>query len=74
LDPAATCVLYSEEHLAVDLSATKGGFSFLLGTGTSAANALEGGSVFDSKLFENSGATGAFTGCVGVTLSSEITA
>jgi hypothetical protein len=55
MDPAGTCVLYSEEHLAQDLSQTKGAFSFQLGTGTSQVNHLESSTSFDGKLFLNSG-------------------
>jgi hypothetical protein len=70
-DKNASCLLYSEQHLAVDLSATKGAFSLIIGNGTSAVNELEGTAAFDVKIFENSGATGAFTGCAsGVTFSS----
>src|SRR4051812_36887045 len=40
-DQADTCTLYSEQHLALDLSTSKGAFSIMIGTGTSAANSLE---------------------------------
>ncbi|MGZ3721728.1 MAG: hypothetical protein ACXVA9_02280, partial [Bdellovibrionales bacterium] len=70
LDAGAACVLYSERHLAVDLSNTKGAFSILVGGGTSPVNNLEGTALFDTKLFQNSGAVAAFTGCpAGVTLA-----
>src|SRR5690348_6357712 len=38
LDPGGTCILYSELHGNVDLSGSKGAFSLLLGSGSSASN------------------------------------
>ena len=70
-DKNATCLMYSEQHLGVDLSATKGAFSLIIGAGTSITNVLEGTTSFDSKLFENPGAVAAFTGCPsGLTLNA----
>ena len=70
-DKNSTCLMYSEQHLGVDLSATKGAFSLIIGAGTSMANVLEGTAAFDSKLFENPGAVAAFTGCPsGLTLNA----
>ncbi len=63
MDKASTCVLYSEFHLNQDLSQKAGAFSLKVGTGTSAANLLKGGSEFTSALFVNAGSTGAFSGC-----------
>src|SRR3569623_1803525 len=48
-DKNATCLMYSEQHLGVDLSASKGAFSLIIGAGTSMTNVLEGTSAFDSK-------------------------
>ncbi len=71
LDKDGTCVLYSEQHLDQDLSATKGAFSLLLGTGTSQINNLENSTSFDTKIFQNTGAVAAFAGCAsGLTLST----
>ena len=71
MDKSATCVLYSEEHLAQNLQQSRGGFSFLLGSGSSKANNLQGGSTFSWQLFYNSGAVAPFTGCAGgLTLAS----
>src|SRR3954470_4675359 len=42
LDKNATCVLYEESHLALDLSHTNGDFSFDLGSGTSRTNFVSG--------------------------------
>ena len=70
-DKSATCLMYSEQHLGVDLSTTKGAFSLIIGSGTSMTNVLEGTTAFDSKLFENPGAVAAFTGCPsGLTLNA----
>src|ERR1700722_14064848 len=70
-DKNATCMLYSEQHLAQNLSQTKGAFSLIIGGCTSPVNNLEGSAAFDDKLFANSGATGSFTGCAGgVTFNS----
>ena len=40
LDKAAACVLYREVHLGEDLSSTKGGFSLLIGRGSSIQNLI----------------------------------
>ncbi|NJL24383.1 MAG: hypothetical protein HC902_03875, partial [Calothrix sp. SM1_5_4] len=48
-DKAATCMLYSEEHLGENLSNTRGGFSLLLGGGTSADNRLQGSAVMTRR-------------------------
>ena len=70
-DKNATCLMYSEQHLGVDLSATKGAFSLIIGAGTSMTNVLESTTAFDSKIFENPGAVAAFTGCPsGLTLNA----
>jgi hypothetical protein len=72
LDASGSCVLYSESHLAQDLSASKGGFALQIGQGSSKVNNLDGASpnALSSKIFQNSGATGAFTGCAaGVNLN-----
>lgn len=65
MDSGSSCVLYSEQHTGVDLSATNGAFSLKVGTGTSKQNFLAGSAVFTKQLFENKGATGAFSGCAG---------
>src|ERR1700722_8610260 len=64
-DKNATCLLYSEQHLAQNLNQTKGAFSLIIGGGTSQVNNLQGTTTFDNKIFFNSGTTGAFTGCAG---------
>ncbi|MGE0529097.1 MAG: hypothetical protein AB7P49_18720, partial [Bdellovibrionales bacterium] len=69
-DKNATCVLYSEEHLGIDLSASKGRFSLTLGKGTNPQNFLENSAAFSARLFQNDGSPQVFTGCAGVTLSS----
>ncbi|NJL26147.1 MAG: hypothetical protein HC902_13945, partial [Calothrix sp. SM1_5_4] len=70
-DKAATCMLYSEEHLGEDLSNTRGGFSLLLGGGSSADNRLQGSAVMNAQIFANPGVVAPFTGCAaGVTLNS----
>jgi hypothetical protein len=76
LDPAAGCVLYSEQHLGKDLSVSKGRFSFELGRGISRQNFIGGGvgaplGSLTVAVFRNGGATGAFNGCAGgVTLAA----
>src|SRR5262249_7404061 len=71
LDKGGTCVLYSEQHLGVDLSQTKGAFSVQIGSGTSMVNNLESSTNYDAKLFQNSGTVAPFTGCAsGLTLST----
>src|SRR6185369_7846463 len=73
LDAAGTCVLYSENHPAQNLSNSKGGFSLEVGSGAGAQNFLQGTTVLGWKVFENSGvATGAFAGCAapGVTMNA----
>ncbi|MGE0529653.1 MAG: hypothetical protein AB7P49_21585, partial [Bdellovibrionales bacterium] len=69
-DKNATCVLYSEEHLGVDLSASKGRFSLTFGKGTNPQNFLENSAAFSARLFQNDGSPQVFTGCAGVTLNS----
>ncbi|MGE0527507.1 MAG: hypothetical protein AB7G93_09775 [Bdellovibrionales bacterium] len=70
-DKNSTCVLYSEEHVGVDLSVSSGRFSLPLGHGSNAQNYLEGTTSFTSRLFHNDGVSQVFTGCAaGVTLSS----
>ncbi|NJM09945.1 MAG: hypothetical protein HC883_03390, partial [Bdellovibrionaceae bacterium] len=70
-DKAATCILYSEEHLSQDLSATKGGFALAVGKGSSPNNFLEASTALTSKIFENTGAVAPFGGCAsGVSLNS----
>ena len=71
LDKAATCVLYREVHVGEDLSSTKGGFSLLIGQGSSIQNLVGGGvGMMTSKVFENPGTAQIFSGCGGVTLNS----
>jgi len=71
MDSSSTCVLYSEEHLAQDLSASNGGFSLAVGQGTSKVNYMAGGATLTPSLFANSGSVGPFSGCAGgVTLSA----
>jgi hypothetical protein len=71
LDKNSTCVLYSEEHAGVNLGTAKGRFALDLGRGANGVNNLAGGSAFTTALFNNSGATGAFSGCpTGVTLAA----
>jgi hypothetical protein len=73
MDKNSTCVLYSESHLAQDLSATKGGFALEIGSGSSKQNLIDAGSpgALSSKVFLNSGVVAPFAGCAGgVTLSS----
>ncbi|NJM09694.1 MAG: hypothetical protein HC883_01990 [Bdellovibrionaceae bacterium] len=71
MDKAATCILYSEEHLGQDLSATKGGFALAVGNGSNPNNYLEASTALTSKIFENSGAVAPFGGCAsGVSLNS----
>ena len=63
-----TCVLYSEEHLAKNLSTTKGGFALEVGSGTTPQNLLQGVPALTWRVFENTGVnTGTFPGgsCVG---------
>ncbi|MGE3680652.1 MAG: hypothetical protein AB7G93_02925 [Bdellovibrionales bacterium] len=69
-DKNGTCVLYSEEHLGVDISTSKGRFSLTLGRGSNRQNYLESSAAFTSRLFHNDGVAQVFTGCAGVTLSS----
>ncbi|MGE3680658.1 MAG: beta strand repeat-containing protein [Bdellovibrionales bacterium] len=70
-DKAGSCVLYSEEHLGVDLSQSKGRFSLTFGKGTNPQNLLESSTAFSARLFQNDGVPQVFTGCPGgVTLSS----
>jgi hypothetical protein len=73
LDPSSTCVVYSENHLAQDLSASKGGFALEIGKGSSKSNLLDSGSpaALTSKVFLNNGAVAPFAGCAGgLTLNS----
>jgi hypothetical protein len=66
LDKNKTCVLYSEDHPAQNLSDSKGGFSLEIGSGTSAQNYLQGNTVLSWQVFANTGvASGAFGGCPG---------
>ena len=67
-DANATCVLYSEVHAGQDLSQTRGGFSLVLGSGTSGHNAISGGENLDTKVFENPGAV-TVNECPGLTLT-----
>ncbi|MGE0528430.1 MAG: hypothetical protein AB7P49_15275, partial [Bdellovibrionales bacterium] len=70
-DKAGSCVLYSEEHLGVDLSQSKGRFSLTFGKGSNPQNLLESSMAFTARLFQNDGVPQVFTGCPGgVTLSS----
>lgn len=64
-DKDGLCVLYSEEHLSQDLSASKGGFSLLLGRGTSPVNNLDPANptAFNYKLFDNAGSAPPIAGC-----------
>src|SRR4051812_32645472 len=64
LDKAGTCVLYRELHTGEDLSNTKGGFSLLVGQGSSIQNLISGGtSALTSKVFENPGTPQTISGC-----------
>jgi hypothetical protein len=66
LDKNKTCVLYSEDHFAQDLSASKGGFSLEIGSGLNSQNYLQGNTVLSWQVFSNTGvASGAFGGCPG---------
>ena len=70
LDKTAACVLYQELHNSVDLSATSGGFSLILGNGTSASNKIDSTSVFSSNIFRNDVASVSVTSCGTVTFAS----
>ena len=54
-DAAESCVLYSEIHPSMDLSASDGRFSLVLGGGSSRANNLDGSTGLDSAIFANTG-------------------
>ncbi len=63
-DKNSTCMLYSEQHLNEDLSASKGGFALAVGRGTSAVNYLESSAAFTTKIFENTGVVaGGWANC-----------
>ncbi len=61
---ALTCLLYSEEYIGEDLSATKGAFDLPLGKGTNPVNYLENTTTLSAKIFENSGViAGGWANC-----------
>ena len=68
-DAANTCLLYSENHLAEDLSQSSGHFNLILGTGTSIVNNVSASTALDGAVFNNKGAT-AVAGCGSVILSA----
>ncbi|MBL7716421.1 MAG: tail fiber domain-containing protein [Bdellovibrionales bacterium] len=57
-NPAGTCLLYEEEHLAVNLGTTNGSFSLKLGSGTQTAASLARGYNM-VQVFSNGQVTGA---------------
>ena len=67
-DATDACVLYREDHLAEDLSASNGHFNLILGHGTSVANNVDGATTLDAAVFTNPGIT-TVTGCGSVTLN-----
>ena len=62
-DAANSCRLYAEDHAGVDLSATTGRFSLVLGAGSGARNYVSNSNALDAAVFANPGVTPAFTGC-----------
>ena len=70
MDKTAACVLYQELHNSVNLATTSGGFSLILGNGTSGANKIDGTSVFSSNIFRNDVSPVTVTGCGSVTFAS----
>ena len=70
-DAASSCRLYAEDQIGVDLSASQGRFSLVLGAGSTKRNYISGTTALDANVFTNSGITTGFTGCPsGVSLAS----
>ena len=68
LDAAATCVLYSERHLAENLSVSLGRFNLILGQGTARVNNLDSSTSFNAAVLGNSG-TVAVANCAQPTVA-----
>ena len=56
-DKNGSCLLYSENHNNQDLSESLGGFSLMLGTGSTPINHLSGLARLDTAVFANKGST-----------------
>jgi len=69
LDPAGACVLYSEDHLAQDLNASKGGFALEVGSGANGHNAVANTATLGWSIFANNGATTIQDGSCGGTVT-----
>src|SRR5262249_36049323 len=70
MDKKEICVLYSELHTGLDLSATNGACCVTIGAGSGATNSLLGTTAFDAKVFHNTGSVPPFGGCAsGVNLN-----
>jgi hypothetical protein len=71
LDKTGTCVLYRELHPSQDLSSTKGGFSLLVGSGSSIQNFVDTASpsAMSNLIFQNPG-TATVSGCGSVSLAA----
>ena len=64
-DKSGVCLLYSEEHLGINLIPTKGAFSIQVGGGSTQVNNVDTSTNFNAKIFENPGGTVVVAGCAG---------